>query len=74
MDSVEMVTHLRQLSARVQALEAHKDSAFMEAFKAISLDMHGASTRPCPTCRLVTNVIGRPFGCYEFQASKKAGG
>ena len=74
MDSVEMVTQLKQLSARVQALETHINKPYIEAFNAISADMHAASTRPCPTCRLVTNVIGLPFGCYEFQARKKAGG
>lgn len=30
-------------------------------------DMHSFSTRPCQTCRSITELVGRPFGC-----SKKA--
>jgi hypothetical protein len=26
-------------------------------------DPHQWSTRPCPTCRAITSIIGKPFGC-----------
>ena len=64
---------IKDLKTRVRALELRAaEDAYMQAFKAISEDMHAASGRPCGTCRLVTNVIGRPFGCYAFQ--QKNGG
>ncbi len=37
----------------------------------IALDGHQWSDRPCQTCRAVTGLIGRPFGCYWYQAKKK---
>ena len=40
----------------------------------IGIDGHQWSDRPCPTCRAITGFIGRPFGCYWYQAKKKGGG
>ena len=37
----------------------------------IALDGHQWSDRPCQTCRAVTGLIGKPFGCYWYQAKKK---
>ncbi len=37
----------------------------------LSTDMHEASTRPCQTCYDLTNKLGWPFGCYEYQAVRK---
>jgi len=37
----------------------------------IGVDGHTWSDRPCQTCLAVTSMIGRPFGCYKFQADKK---
>jgi len=67
-------TKVAALAAVLTELEAKINKPFMEAFIAISEDMHPAGSRPCSTCRLVTNVIGQPFGCYAYQARKKAGG
>lgn len=33
-------------------------------------DSHGWSNRPCETCRFITNIIGKPFGCYRYQQEK----
>jgi len=30
-------------------------------------DPHQWSSRPCPTCRSVSSLVGKPFGCYEYQ-------
>ena len=38
----------------------------------VSADMHTVSTRPCPTCRTLSKAIGKPFGCYAYQAKLKA--
>ncbi len=39
------------------------------ALDVIEEDPHSWSSRPCPTCKTVSSLIGRPFGCI-----KKAGG
>lgn len=43
-----------------------KDLMLREAIKLVSQDMHTASNRPCPTCQVMTNVLGEPFGCLAF--------
>ena len=35
-------------------------------------DPHSWSDRPCSTCLAITNMTGKPFGCYHYQAVKKA--
>ena len=34
-------------------------------------DPHSWSTRPCGTCRTISGIVGRPFGCYEYQRKNK---
>ena len=47
-------------------------SALLEAaLDVVSKDMHSVSSRPCETCRFVSNALGQPFGCYAFQDKKK---
>jgi hypothetical protein len=36
------------------------------ALQAIQDDPHQWSARPCPTCRAVSSLVGRPFGCYLY--------
>lgn len=31
----------------------------------IDNDPHMWSTRPCPTCKAISSMIGRPFGCIK---------
>ena len=52
-------------------LEA-KLAVALEAVRALSKDMHPASTRPCPTCQAVTNLLGEPFGCNLMRARREA--
>lgn len=37
----------------------------------IQADPHIWSSRPCPTCRTVSALAGRPFGCNTLAKSKK---
>lgn len=37
----------------------------------IGIDGHAWSDRPCQTCLAVSGLIGRPYGCYWYQAKKK---
>lgn len=34
-------------------------------------DPHQWSNRPCNTCRAITAILGKPFGCYEYQQRLK---
>lgn len=36
-------------------------------------DPHQWSTRPCPTCRQISGIVGRPFGCYLYAKKKQKG-
>ena len=36
-------------------------------------DNHNWSERGCGTCRAISSIVGRPFGCYEFARRKAAG-
>lgn len=35
------------------------------ALRLIEVDPHQWSPRPCPTCRAVSSIVGRPFGCHN---------
>ena len=41
---------------------------------AIQNDGHVYGTRPCETCRAVSGIIGKPFGCYKYQEDLKKKG
>jgi len=34
-------------------------------------DNHYWSERPCATCKTISTIIERPFGCYEYAARRK---
>lgn len=43
------------------------------ALELLQRDPHQWSTRPCSTCRAISSIIGKPFGCYLYQKEKVAG-
>ena len=34
---------------------------------AIQNDGHIYGNRPCETCRTISGIINKPFGCYKYQ-------
>ena len=43
------------------------DKSVLEtALRLLESDPHSFSTRPCQTCRAVSALAGRPFGCNEY--------
>jgi hypothetical protein len=36
------------------------------ALDLLQADPQSWSERPCPTCRPISAIIGRPFGCYVY--------
>ncbi|MGD2065597.1 MAG: hypothetical protein PVI43_00320 [Candidatus Bathyarchaeota archaeon] len=45
-------------------------ASLIEAIKVLSVDMHTVSTRPCSTCKAMSEALGEPFGCYAYQAKR----
>ena len=43
------------------------------AMDLIQRDPHQWGTRPCQTCRAVTALLGKPFGCIRWQQENKEG-
>lgn len=37
----------------------------------VQSDPHQWSERPCPTCRTVGAIMGRPFGCYVYAEKRQ---
>jgi len=37
----------------------------------IQNDPHQWSNRPCESCRTISGIIGKPFGCYEYQEKRE---
>lgn len=64
-------TEFEKLANRIKNLEERQNTLYIEAFDMISKDMHQASDRPCGTCSFISRVIGKPFGCYEYQEKIK---
>lgn len=48
-----------------------KPDGLYDLLRALSTDMHEASTRGCKTCRDLTAKLGYPFGCYELQHKRR---
>lgn len=38
----------------------------------LQADPHSWSERPCPTCRPISAIVGRPFGCYLYAERRAA--
>ena len=52
----------RELTIKAAALVIAK-----AALKLFVADQHCWSTRPCTTCRSISDMIGEPFGCIKFR-------
>ena len=48
-----------------QLLQASISLHMKTILNLIESDPHQWSSRPCTTCRTVSNLIGRPFGCMN---------
>ena len=35
-------------------------------------DAHSWSTRPCGTCKAISSIIDKPFGCYQYKIEWEA--
>ena len=37
----------------------------------IYADPHQWSKRPCETCKAITGILGKTFGCYRYQEKQQ---
>ena len=61
----------QQLAAQMVEIER-----LQEALRELEIDNHDWQKRPCPTCRNISKVLGRDFGCVSKcrKAAAEAGG
>lgn len=55
----------------VRAVQAAAQAIVGSILDLLQDDPHQWSTRPCPTCRSISKLVGRPFGCYKYAAERK---
>ena len=51
-----------------QAVKAAVSIIMDRVVETIGVDGHSWSDRPCQTCKAISGMIGRPYGCYWYQA------
>lgn len=49
-----------------ETIQAAARLLMRSALNTLYADPHQWSTRPCPTCRAISGLIGEPFGCNKF--------
>lgn len=61
------MSDMEQLTARVAQLEAMLPKMVpLSALDIFAADPHRFSTRGCATCRDISTVIGKPWGCVAL--------
>lgn len=62
---------MADLEARVAALEVALPQMIpLSALNVFALDPHRFSTRGCGTCRNISEIIGKPWGCVALAKKK----
>lgn len=59
-----------------QLIQAAVQVVIEPALRLLEADQHTYSARPCSTCRSISAIIGRPFGCakaYKAAIQQEAG-
>ena len=55
---------------RQKLIKACASILFDAVIEIIYADPHQWSKRGCDTCRTISAIIGKPFGCYRYQKEK----
>lgn len=53
-----------------KAIKAAANVLVGVALELLQVDPHQWSDRPCPTCRPISAIVGKPFGCYLYMQRK----
>lgn len=54
-----------------QWIHAADFEELLTAIRACSEDMHLPTTRPCETCRKMTELLEEPYGCYWYRSKRE---
>jgi len=57
-----------------EAIKAAARVLLDAVLSALQADPHQWSSRPCPTCRVITALVGRPFGCNLYRIQREGKG
>ena len=57
---------MKPVEASNQILTAAVNRVTRAALEMLGSDRHEFSTRPCPTCRAISELLGSPWGCSEM--------
>jgi hypothetical protein len=55
-----------------EAVRAAASLILEAALRVLDEDGHQWSSRPCSTCRFVSSVYGKPFGCRRVEIEREA--
>ena len=70
-DGIHHPLHPSMTDAELKQLVRVEVDMIMDiVVETIGIDGHTWSSRPCQTCLAITGLIGRPYGCYWYQAKK----
>lgn len=58
--------------ASLEVVQACARVLVRAALALIEGDPHQYSTRPCPTCRTISNLMAEPFGCNKKAGEKRS--
>lgn len=56
------------MSETVEVVQAAAQVLVDAVLRLLQDDPHSWSKRPCATCRAVSNIVGKPFGCCLYAA------
>ena len=59
------------MSKEEKIIQAAANVLMESVIKLIEADPHQFSTRPCSTCKAVSTIRGKPFGCIRKTVEKK---
>ena len=62
----------RSPEADERAAEAAAAVLFERILDLLQNDPHQWNSRPCPTCRVISTLARRPFGCDKFRLAASA--
>lgn len=57
---------------RAAIIEAAARAHLAAALDMLYADNHSWSERPCATCRAITGLLGKTFGCYRYAEEREA--
>ena len=69
---IVMDTRLAEAFAKRLLLWINTVDQLHEVIRELDIDNHYFQKRPCATCRLVTKVIGKEFGCVRMRGKDES--